>query len=121
MRLRKLDENLTVCKVKDVSEINLNDSILFVGKTKDEISVVCETSLVPSNIIEREDGFKGFRIDGQLDFSLIGILAPIAKILADNTIGIFVVSTFDTDYILVKEDKFDRALQLLNAAGYQIN
>ena len=120
MRLKKLDEKLTVCKVKDVSGIDLNSDILFVGKTSDEISVVCRTAIVPGNVTEREDGWRAFKIDGQLDFSLIGILSPIAKILADNTIGIFVVSTFNTDYILVKEDKFDFAMRLLSDAGYQI-
>ncbi len=120
MRLKKLDENFTVCKVKDISGVNFEQDNVFLSKTAEELSLVCPSDSVPSNVIEREDGFKAFKIDGKLDFSLIGILAPIAKILADNTIGIFVVSTFDTDYILVKEDKFERALSLLNNAGYQI-
>ncbi|MCR4903249.1 MAG: ACT domain-containing protein [Butyrivibrio sp.] len=120
MRLKKLDDKLTVCKIEDISGIDFNNDILCLSKTKDEISLVCKTELIPDNVSEREDGFKAFKIDGKLDFSLIGILAPIAKILADNTIGIFVVSTFDTDYILVKEDKFERALDLLSGAGYQI-
>lgn len=120
MRLKKLDDNFTVCKVKDISEVNFEHDNVFLSKTAEELSLVCPSDTVPSNVIEREDGFKAFKIDGKLDFSLIGILAPIAKILADNTIGIFVVSTFDTDYILVKEDKFERALLLLNNAGYQI-
>ena len=57
---------------------------------------------------------------GILDFSMIGILSQLADILAENKIGIFAVSTFNTDYILVKEENFDRALKALASAGYDI-
>jgi len=68
----------------------------------------------------REDGWKGFRIEGILDFSLIGILSKISAILADNKIGIFAVSTYNTDYILVKEGDLERAAQALSKAGYVV-
>ena len=55
-----------------------------------------------------------------LDFSLIGILSKISGILADNKIGIFAVSTYNTDYILVKKENFDRAMQVLAEAGYEV-
>ena len=61
-----------------------------------------------------------FRIQGVLDFSLVGILSGISGILAAQGIGIFAVSTFNTDYILVKEENFDRALDILAAEGYRI-
>ncbi|WP_294581095.1 ACT domain-containing protein [uncultured Thomasclavelia sp.] len=67
-----------------------------------------------------EENWRGFYLNGILDFSLIGILAKITKILADNEIGIFVVSTFNTDYILVKSQNLNRALTVLQAAGYAI-
>lgn len=60
------------------------------------------------------------KIDMTSDFSLIGILSKISGILADNSIGIFAVSTFNTDYILVKAENFDRALSVLSAEGYTI-
>ncbi|MDO4512780.1 MAG: ACT domain-containing protein, partial [Lachnospiraceae bacterium] len=81
---------------------------------------VCETKSVPTNTIERDDGWKCFRIQGVLDFSLIGILAKISRLLAENEIGIFAVSTYNTDYILVKEDNYDKALKALAKAGYDI-
>ena len=65
-------------------------------------------------------GGKGFRIQGILDFSMIGIFAQLADILAENKIGIFVVSTFNTDYILVKEENFERVLKVLAFAGYDM-
>ena len=70
--------------------------------------------------MEREDGWRGFRIEGVLDFSLVGILSKLSTILAENQIGIFAVSTFNTDYILVKEENFDRAMDVLAAAGYEV-
>ena len=70
--------------------------------------------------IERDDGWRAFRIQGTLDFSLIGILSKISTILAENKIGIFAVSTFNTDYILVKENNFDSALNALKEHGYEI-
>ena len=120
MELKKLDQELTVCKVASVKDIDLNCALLFVGKTDEEISVVCPTESVPSVTVEREDGWRGFRIEGILDFSLIGILSKISGILADNGIGIFAVSTYNTDYILVKEENFKRALEALESAGYKV-
>ena len=70
--------------------------------------------------MEREDGFLAFRIEEVLDFSLIGILSKLSAVLADNGIGIFAVSTFNTDYILVKKENYENALKLLRAAGYTI-
>jgi len=120
MELKKLDQKLTVCKVASVEDIDLRPEILFIGKTDEEISVVCPTESVPSNTVERDDGWRGFRIQGQLDFSLIGILSKLSGILADNGIGIFAVSTYNTDYVLVKEENFEKALKALESEGYKV-
>ena len=77
------------------------------------------TSQVPASVLERDDGWAAFRIEGVLDFSLIGILAGISSLLAENQIGIFVVSTFHTDYILVKKKHAEKAEQVLTDAGYE--
>ena len=120
MELKKLDYALTVCKVASELDIDLNQDFYFIGKTDEEYSLVCVTENTPANTLEREDGWKGFRIQGVLDFSMIGVLSKLSGILAENKIGIFVVSTFNTDYILVKEENFDRALKILSLAGYDI-
>ncbi len=120
MELKKLDYKLTVCKVTSELDIDLNKEFYFIGKTDEEISLVCITEDTPINTIKRDDGWRGFRIEGVLDFSMIGILSKLSNILADNKIGIFAVSTFNTDYILVKEENFDRALKILASAGYDI-
>ncbi len=120
MELKKLEHNLTVCKVEDVSAVDLSSEFYFIGKTDEELSLVCKTEEAPENTIERDDGWRGFRIQGVLDFSLIGILSKISGILAENKIGIFAVSTYNTDYILVKEENFGRALEVLAKEGYVI-
>ena len=120
MELKRLENELTVCKVASVDDVDLSGEFVFVGKTDEEISLVCETGSVPAGAIVREDGWRCFRIQGVLDFSLVGILAKITGVLAAEGICIFAVSTFNTDYILVKEGDFDRALDALAAVGYSV-
>ena len=120
MELEKLPYNLTVCKVPEISSLDLEKEFYFIGKTDEEISLVCRTEDTPSDTTEREDGWKGFRIRGILDFSLIGILSKLSGILAENKIGILAVSTYNTDYILVKAGDYDRASEVLEQAGYRI-
>lgn len=120
MELKKLPYNLTICKVADIIDINLTAEFYFIGKTDEELSLVCRTEDTPSNTIERDDGWRGFRIQGVLDFSIIGILAKLSGILAENRIGIFAVSTYNTDYILVKAEALEQAISVLVAAGYTV-
>lgn len=82
-----IDQDFTVCQVKDYSLVNLDSEYIFIGKTDEEKSLVCITSEVPENTIQRDDGWKTFRIQGVLDFSLIGVLAKIATVLSDNGIS----------------------------------
>ena len=102
MELEILPDDLTVCQVRDVSDIDLNGDFYFIGRTDREISLVWPTGDTPSGAVAREDGWRGLRICGKLDFSLVGILSRLTGLLAENGIGIFAVSTYDTDYILVK-------------------
>lgn len=119
MKLKTLDYDLTVCKVASIADVDLNTDFFFIGKTDEEISLVCRTGDTPQQTTERDDGWKGFRIQGVLDFSLIGILSKLSGILAENEIGIFAVSTYNTDYILVKKENFHRAMNVLSEAGYE--
>ena len=120
MELKKLNDPLTVCKVKSVSDIDLTKDFYFIGKTDEEISLVCPTVDTPAETTARDDGWKGFRIQGMLDFSLIGILSKLSAVLAENAIGIFAVSTYNTDYILVKAENFAKAEAVLSKAGYSV-
>lgn len=120
MEIKKINYCFSVCKIKDISSVDFNNEFCFIGKTDEEISLVCLTESVPENVMNRDDNWKAFRIQGILDFSLVGILSRISTLLAENKIGIFAISTYNTDYILTKEENYNRALEVLAQAGYQI-
>jgi hypothetical protein len=120
MEIKIIDIDFSVCKLEDLSDIDYSDEFCFIGKTDEELSLVCSTKLVPKNVIECDNGWKGFRIEGILDFSLIGILSKISTLLAENKIGIFAVSTYNTDYIFTKEENFEKAINVLGNSGYKI-
>lgn len=120
MEIKKIKGSFTVCKVTDYSQVNMESKYCFTGSTDEEKSLVCLTEDTPTNTIEREDGWRAFRIEGVLDFSLVGILSKISTLLADNNIGLFAISTFNTDYVLVKREHEMEALNILARAGYHI-
>jgi len=120
MEIKKLDNDFSVCKAADYSFVDLESKYCFIGKTDEEKSLVCITDDVPVNVTERDDGWKAFRIQGVLDFSLIGILSAISTLLAENKIGIFAFSTYNTDYILTKKENYDKAIDVLLKAGYHV-
>ena len=120
LRMAALGQEFSICKVADYTQIDLESPFVFTGSTDEEKSLVCPMELVPLNTMARDDGWKALCIIGVLDFSLVGILARISNILAENSIGIFAVSTFNTDYIFVKKCNFDKAIQSLEDAGFII-
>lgn len=120
MKLKVIEYDFTVCKVRDISQVDFNDEFCFLGKTDEEISLVCRSEKTPLNTVEREDGWRAFRIEGILDFSLVGILSRISAVMAENEIGIFALSTYNTDYVLVKKHNFESAVNALMGAGYEV-
>lgn len=120
MRIECIPGEFAICKVVSWDDIDLDGGFLFVGKTDAELSVVCDAEHVPQRTTACDAGWRAFRFAGQLDFSLTGILARASAVLADAKVGIFAVSTYDTDYILVKAGNWERALAALAQAGYTI-
>lgn len=120
MTLKVLEQRFAVCKVANLLQVNFESEFLFIGKTDEEISVVCDENTIPENAEVCEKGWRGFRIEGVLDFSLTGILSKISAVLAEAKIGIFAISTYNTDYILVKEENLKKATQALEDKGYII-
>ena len=119
MKLKLLPDALTVCKLASLSEADLTKPFYFLAKTDEELSLVCATGDVPARTTAREDGWRGLRVEGVLDFSLVGILARLSSALAAEGISLFAVSTFNTDYLLVKADQLDGAVRALARAGYE--
>ena len=120
MLLQVIEGKFSVCKVENLRAVNFNVPWLFVGKTDAEISVVCLTADVPHATLAREDGWRALRVAEPMDFGLTGVLAGISTVLARAGISIFAVSTFDTDYILVKAENLGLAQTALEAGGYSI-
>lgn len=120
LTIKPITEEFAVCQVEDYSQVNLENPFVFTGATDDEKSLVCPIALVPENALTVDKTWSAFRIEGVLDFSLIGILSKISSLLAENNIGIFAISTYNTDYILTKTTDFQSALRALEEAGYHI-
>ena len=120
IKIQKIDGDFTVCKIDDIAQVDFARDFTFLLKTPEEISLVCESVNVPTDVIQSEAGWKALKIAGVLEFGLIGIIAKIANILAEAEISIFVVSTYDTDYILLKSENYDRGIQKLVNNGYEI-
>jgi len=104
---------------KPMNEIFEQD-IYFLGKTDDELSVVVPSSLALDSL-DSESDWRCLEVLGPLDFSLTGILSGIAGVLATSNISIFAVSTFDTDYIMVKQDCLALAIRQLEQSDYLVN
>jgi hypothetical protein len=87
--------------------------------TPEEFSVVCQERYVPPEV-KAERGWRSLKVHGPLDFSLVGVLASLTAVLAEASVSVFVLSTFETDYVLVKEKQLERAVQALRQAGYTV-
>jgi hypothetical protein len=118
MELQILKQNFTVCKIDNMNHLNFKQDFMFLAKTDDEISLVCESSHVPLDAIASETGWKALKISGILDLGLIGVIANIANILAKAEISIFTLSTYNTDYILLKAENLNKCIQTLTDNGY---
>lgn len=117
MTLELLEKEYAVCRLKTQSL----PSGEFVSLTVSggEISLVCEAELAPPDSIA-ETSWRGMRISGVLDFSLIGILAGLTDVLAKAGVSVFAISTYDTDYLFIKSQNLQRSVQALTAQGHTV-
>lgn len=120
MELELLAPRFAVCRLTADSDIDLGKPFTFFAKTDREISCVCPVEVLPAHAAAVEDGWRGLRVSGSLDFALVGVLSQIAAVLAAVEISIFVVSTYDTDYLFVKAESLAKAMTALKSAGYRI-
>jgi len=117
-----LPERLAICRLEpDRADLDwdLGDGLLSVTFTDEEVSIVCEEGYAPGDA-EVSRGWRCLRVAGPLDFEMVGVLAALSTVLADEGVPIFVLSTFDTDHILVRGTDLRRAVDALRAAGHEV-
>ncbi len=122
MKLELLSGNYAICQVKKeepYSEWISKDAFSSVTETDQEKSIVCLDDSIPDHIT-KEQGWRLMRVMGVLDFSLIGILSSILEPLAEYKISVFAISTYNTDYIMVKEETLNKAAEALKKKGHHI-
>jgi hypothetical protein len=120
LTLTVLNDTFAVCRLEPRYAIPawaVSSAFSSITRTPDELSVVCRQSDVPAGVACEND-WRCLQVQGPLDFELTGILASLASTLAKAGVSIFAVSTFDTDYILVKQNDLLRAIQSLSEAGH---
>jgi uncharacterized protein len=120
LTLTLLPEKLGICRLHSGAAIpgwlSSTRSFYALTGTADETSLVCREDLIPADY-PSEKNFRAFKVEGPLDFSLTGILVSLLKPLADAGIAVFAISTYDTDYILVKNEKLEKAIEVLSAVA----
>lgn len=122
LTLEVLPDTLGVCKL-DTNQViptwAYQGGLFSITKTVEELSIVCSEENIPEDVL-CERGWKAFKVQGTLDFGLVGILAKVTTVLANADLGIFAISTYNTDYILVKALDFDWAVNALSNDGHKI-
>lgn len=122
LTMRLLKDIYGVCRLDKnelIPEWAQKSDFFSITKTNEELSIVCSQEDIPIDI-QCEKNWRVLKIEGPLDFSLIGILSSISTVLANNKISIFAISTYDTDYILVKSSDLDNAIESLLKEGYEV-
>jgi hypothetical protein len=117
-----LPDRYSICRLPAPEPVPLwalQGAFTCVTRTSSEWSVVCETAFVPAGVQEERD-WSVLGVEGPLDFGLIGVIAQLARQLADAAISTFVISTYETDYLLVREIDLGRAVATLRAAGHRV-
>ncbi|MGE3623663.1 MAG: ACT domain-containing protein [Bdellovibrionales bacterium] len=122
LTLRVYEEPISLCQLP--SDVAAPASILtqpftYFFRTRDEATLICPTALVPENV-KTEHGFLAIEFVGPFDFALTGILTQVANPLADAGVSIVALSTFTTDYILIKAAHCDTALTAIRRAGHTV-
>lgn len=123
MQIRTLDEEFALARLDaraPVPEWIGGRDLIAVVRTRDELSIVCRSDAVPNDVADVQRGFRGLAVVGTLDFGLTGVIAGLTRPLADAGIPIFSISTFDTDYMLVRGDRLGEAKAALAQAGYEV-
>ena len=118
LRMTALEGRYAVCRLAPEAEVPSwpRGAFVSITRTPDELSIVCDESAVPDDVRAERD-WRLLRVEGPIPFETTGVAAAITQPLAEARISVFLVATFDTDYLLVKSEAFDQALGALSASG----
>jgi hypothetical protein len=122
LALALLPDTFAICRLEPDSEIPrwaCTGDFFSVTRTAEELSIVCPQQNVPAGI-RHEGNWRCLGVKGPLDFGLTGILACLSMVLAQVGVGVFSLSTFDTDYLLVKDGEVAQATRALSEAGHHV-
>ncbi len=122
LRLSLLTGHMSVCRLDPTTKVPdwaISGGFFSVTRMDDELSVVCPQELVPEDV-RSEGGWRALKLEGPFEFSEVGVLASVAAPLAEAEVGIFAVSTFDTDYVLVKREQLRPAVAALRGRGHEV-
>ena len=122
LRLSLLVGHLSVCRLDPTTKVPdwaISGGFFSVTRTDDELSMVCPQVLVPEDV-RSEGGWRALKLEGPFEFSEVGVLASVAAPLAEAGVGIFAISTFDTDYVLVKSEQLRPAVSALRGRGHEV-
>lgn len=120
IKLKVIGGTFSICRLPPKAPIPMwatQNSFYSISKTEDELSIVCPSDCVPKEV-RKETDWELIKVEGPLDFALTGILNSLTKPLAEAKISIFAVSTFDTDYLLVKKENLETAIKALENQGF---
>jgi uncharacterized protein len=123
LSLAILSDSFAVCRLRadeDIPSWALSGSFCSLTRAPDELSIVCPQELVPEGV-QAVRGWRSLKVEGKLDFTLVGILSSLTSSLAHVGIVVFVISTYDTDYVFVKENDLDRAVAALRKDGHDLH
>jgi hypothetical protein len=122
LNLSVLQGTFSVCRLEsgeDLPTWATQGELFSLSRSDEELSIVCESRFVPA-AIQAEHGWRALKVEGPLDFSLTGILASLLNPLANEGVSIFAISTFDTDYLLLRPEALASAMQILQKSGHTI-
>jgi hypothetical protein len=105
---------------ENIPDWALSGGFCSLTRTLDELSIVCAQEFVPEEV-EAVRGWKSLKVEGKLDFNLVGILSSLTSSLAEVGISVFTISTYETDYLFVKESDLDRGVAALRKAGHDVS
>lgn len=122
MVIEKLEGEFVICKLSRGQRYDTSGAdIMFYSVTDSEVSLVTKREFVPKDVCSADGGWTAYRIKGTMEFSMTGVISRIAGVIAEQEISIFVISTYDTDYFLIKSENESRAEKALAAAGYKFD